>query len=87
MKRKIMLLAVLIMAAGIWTGCSQSEPSFGKSMGRWAGFGLESMIENRAGGLEYIEVTMNNVIGKDTAGVWDRAAKLKHHQLNQRRNC
>ena len=77
MKRKILLLAAMIMAAGIWTGCSQREPSLGKSMGRWTGFGLESMIENRAGGLEYIEVTMNNVIGKDTAGVWDRAAKLK----------
>lgn len=52
-------------------------PQFGKSMGRWTGFGLESMKANKAAGLDYIEVTMNNVIGKDTAGVWDRAAALK----------
>ena len=49
----------------------------GKSMGRWIGFGLESMKENKEDGLDYIEVTMNNVIGKDTAGVRDRAAALK----------
>lgn len=49
----------------------------GKSMGRWTGFGLESMKENKTGGLDYIEVTMNNVIGRDTAGVWGRAAALK----------
>ena len=49
----------------------------GKSMGRWTGFGLESMKANKAAGLDYIEVTMNNVIGKDTAGVWDRAAAIK----------
>lgn len=52
-------------------------PQIGKSMGRWTGFGLESMKANKAAGLDYIEVTMNNVIGKDTAGVWDRAAALK----------
>jgi sugar phosphate isomerase/epimerase/exopolysaccharide biosynthesis protein len=46
-------------------------------MGRWDGFSVESMIQNRAGGLEYIEVTMMNVIGKDTAGVKDRATALK----------
>ena len=65
------------MAAALWTGCSQADNSLGKSMGRWADFGLESMIQNRQGGLEYIEVTMNDVIGKDTAGVMDRAAALK----------
>ena len=52
-------------------------PQIGKSMGRWTGFGLESMKANKEAGLDYIEVTMNNVIGKDTAGVWDRAAALK----------
>ena len=52
-------------------------PQIGKSMGRWTGFGLESMKTNKAAGLDYIEVTMNNVIGKDTAGVWDRATAIK----------
>lgn len=52
-------------------------PQSGKSMGRWTGFGLESMKANKAAGLDYIEVTMNNVIGKDTAGVWDRATAIK----------
>ena len=52
-------------------------PQIGKSMGRWTGFGLESMKANKAAGLDYIEVTMNNVIGKDTAGVWDRATAIK----------
>ena len=52
-------------------------PQIGKSMGRWTGFGLESMKANKEAGLDYIEVTMNNVIGKDTAGVWDRAVAIK----------
>ena len=77
MKRTFLYLAGLVMAAALWTGCSQADNSLGKSMGRWADFGLESMIQNRQGGLEYIEVTMNDVIGKDTAGVRDRAAALK----------
>jgi len=76
-KRIDLIFAGLVMAMALWTGCSQADNSLGKSMGRWADFGLESMIQNRQGGLEYIEVTMNTVIGKDTAGVRDRAAALK----------
>ena len=60
-----------------FVGARAEEPPIGKSIGRWTGFSLESMKENKAGGLDYIEVTMNNVIGKDTAGVRDRAAALK----------
>ena len=77
MKRTLLFLAGLLTAAALWTGCSQADDSLGKSMGRWENFSVSSMIENREGGLEYIEVTMNNVIGKDTAGVRDRAAFLK----------
>ena len=77
MKRTSLFLAGLVTASALWTGCSQADDSLGKSMGRWTDFSLESMIQNRQGGLEYIEVTMNNVIGKDTAGVLDRAAALK----------
>lgn len=53
------------------------DPPIGKSMGRWEGFSTESMKENRTNGLEYIEVTMKDIIGKDTSGVWDRAALVK----------
>lgn len=60
------------MTVGSWAG----EPLTGKSMGRWNDFGLESMKQNHENGLDYIEVTMNNVIGKDTAGVQERAARL-----------
>lgn len=46
-------------------------------MGRWKDFGLESMIANHAAGLDYIEVTMNTLIGKDTSGVKARAEIIK----------
>ena len=48
----------------------------GKSMGHWTGFGLESMKANKAAGLDYIEVTMNDVIGKDPQGAPERAQAL-----------
>ena len=72
---KIFFVFVLLLSSLI--GVRAGEPPVGKSSGRWTGFGLESMKENKAGGLDYIEVTMNNVINKDTSGVWDRAAALK----------
>lgn len=77
MKRTFLFLAGLVTAAALWTGCSQADDSLGKSMGRWNDFSVESMTQSRAGGVEYIEVTMMDVIGKDTAGVMDRAAALK----------
>ena len=77
MKRIILNLAGLAMAACLLAGCAAADMSIGKSMGRWNGFGVESMKQQKAGGLDYIEVTMNNVIGKDTAGVKDRAALIK----------
>ena len=55
---------------------SAQVPPIGKSMGRWTGFSLESMKENKAGGLDYIEVTMNNVINKDPEGAPERARLL-----------
>lgn len=73
MNRIILIIFCLLS----FVGARAEEPPIGKSIGRWTGFGLESMKENKAGGLDYIEVTMNNVIGKDTAGVRDRAAALK----------
>lgn len=73
MKRNLLTLACIVALA---CACS-SEIPIGKSLSRWNGFGVESMIEHHKNGIEYIEVTMKNVIGKDTAGVRERAAHLK----------
>ena len=78
MKKNLIVLTGLLWTLGfLVTGCSQVDNSLGKSLGRWNDFGLESMIINHEAGLDYIEVTMNNVIGKDTAGVRERAELLK----------
>ena len=77
MKRIISLTALLSFVAVLFIGCSQVDNSLGKSIGRWENFGIESMVQSHAAGLDYVEVTMNTVIGKDTAGVRDRAALLK----------
>ena len=77
MKRTILYFASLLTGLIMWTSCCQGDDSLGKSMGRWKGFSVESMTQSRIEGLEYIEVTMMDVIGKDTAGVRDRAALLK----------
>ena len=77
MKRIISLTVLLSFVAVLFIGCVQVDNSLGKSIGRWENFGLESMIKSHADGLDYVEVTMNTVIGKDTAGVRDRAALLK----------
>ena len=77
MKHYVSLSYILIVMAALITGCHPIDNSIGRSMGRWKDFGLESMIQNRQSGVEYIEVTMNDLIGKDTAGVRDRATMLK----------
>lgn len=56
--KKIVLVAALI--ALVCSCQSQQEMAIGKSYGRWTNIGLESMTDNRNGGLEYIEVTINN---------------------------
>ena len=73
MKRLFLILGVFLCVHTVY---AQEIPAIGKSMGRWTGFGLESMKENKAGGLDYIEVTMNNVIGKSAEGVTERANSL-----------
>lgn len=73
MKRFLILIILLLPSIG----AVADNPPVGKSMGRWSGFSLESMKDNKAGGLDYIEVTMNDVVGKDTAGVRERASMLK----------
>ena len=71
--KRFFTLAVLIFSV---IGSQAGEPPMGKSMGHWTGFNLESMKANKAAGLEYIEVTMNDVIGKDLPGAPERAQAL-----------
>ena len=72
MKHFVVSLAFIMCVLGAYA----TEPQIGKSMGRWTGFGLESMKANKAAGLDYIEITMNNVIGKDPQGAPQRAEIL-----------
>lgn len=72
MKHFVVSLAFIMCVLGAYA----TEPQIGKSMGRWTGFGLESMKANKAAGLDYIEITMNNVIGKNPQGAPQRAEIL-----------
>lgn len=72
MNKHILIIVLLLFGFTSQAG----EPPIGKSMGRWTGFSLESMKANKASGLDYIEVTMNNVINKNPEGVEERAAAL-----------
>ena len=77
MKRYITLLIAISFVVLQTVGCAKVDNSFGKSLGRWENFSLESMIQNHNCGLDYIEVTMNTLIGKDSTGVHERAMLLK----------
>lgn len=71
---KRLLIIVLCLCSAV--GARAEVPLLGKSMGRWTGFSLESMKSNKKGGLDYLEVTMNDVINKNPEGVAERAAAL-----------
>lgn len=58
MKKITTILAVVMVIASC--NCSNT-PQIGKSMGRWDSFSKESMVQNHKDGLDWIEVTMNNV--------------------------
>ena len=73
MRRLFLILGVFFCAQAV---NAQDIPPMGKSMGRWTSFSLESMRENKAEGLDFIEVTMNDVIGKNPEGVYERACLL-----------
>lgn len=73
MKNKSIILILTVILAALPAGAQQ----IGKSMGRWKDFGLESMISNHERGLDYIEVTMNNVmLDKDPATAASRAVDI-----------
>ena len=71
---KFLLIILFCLCSAI--GAKAEIPPIGKSLGRWTEFGLESMKSNKDAGLDYIEVTMNNVINKNPEGVAERAAAL-----------
>lgn len=50
------MITSILLCGGI---CSAQQP-IGKSMGRWKEISTASMEQNRKGGLEYIEVTIND---------------------------
>ena len=70
------LLLTLACAVALASGCSTEVP-IGKSLSRWSNFAVESITQERAKGLEFIEVTMDTIIGKDTTGVKERAVAYK----------
>ncbi len=72
MKKTALFLILLVSC--VLSGAQ--KPEIGKSIGRWKGFGLEAMKADKEAGLDYIEVTMNNVINKQPVGVEERAAGL-----------
>lgn len=69
------VLAVAWLALLYWSGATLSAQPVGKSMGRWKGLDAESMKANREGGLEYVEVTINDFWrpAKSHAEIYERA--------------
>lgn len=76
MKTYIRIINLLFLALLCIYGCSDMTTKIGRSISRWDDFGVKSMCENRAKGIEYLEVTMNSQIGKDSAEVYEWAQHL-----------
>ncbi len=55
-----------------------AQPGIGKSMGRWKDFSRESMQANQQGGVEYVEITINDLWrpAKTHAEIYERAEKV-----------
>lgn len=71
--KKVILIGILLFT----TLSLGAQPPIGKSMGRWTNLSRESMIENHRGGLDYIEVTINDFWRKTPNEVRERAASAK----------
>ena len=71
MKKTMILVLSILLCGGI------SAQPIGKSMGRWKDISAASMEENRKGGLEYIEVTINDFWrpSKTHEEIYERAEK------------
>ena len=68
---------IYFLALSLLVSCTSSEHiRVGKSIGRWDGFGVESMKQYNASGVEYLEVTINPLIKHDRSKAYERARKL-----------
>jgi len=72
MKHILIAISLLVSSSLAWA----QTPQIGKSIGRSSYHDVEAMILDKSQGLDYVEVTMNNVIGKDFAGAPERAKQL-----------
>ena len=72
MKYLLIVISLLVSSSVTWS----QPPQIGKSIGRSSYLDIQAMMLDKAQGLEYVEVTMNNVIAKDPEGAPDRAKKL-----------
>ena len=71
---KRILITFLLFLSSILTWAQ--IPQIGKSIGRSSYQNVEAMMLDKSEGLDYVEVTMNNVIAKDLAGAPERARQL-----------
>ena len=72
MKYLLIVISLLVSSSVTWS----QAPQIGKSIGRSPYLDVQAMILDKTQGLEYVEVTMNNVIAKDPEGAPGRAKKL-----------
>ena len=72
MKKFLSVIFFLVSLSVAWA----QVPQIGKSIGRASYADVEAMMLDKVGGLDYVEVTMNNVIDKDLDGAPARAQKL-----------
>ena len=70
---------VAMLALFVWEGADLSAQPVGKSMGRWKDLSAESMKANHEGGLEYIEVTINDFWrpAKSHEEIYERAERAR----------
>lgn len=74
---------IYVLAVSLLISCTSSDHvRVGKSIGRWEGFGVESMKQYKASGVEYLEVTINPLIKQDRTKAYERARKLSEEILD-----
>lgn len=73
MKKIVSITVAAIMLFG--AAKLSAQPAVGKSMGRWKELNVTTMTENNRGGLEYIEVTINDFWrpAKNREEIYERA--------------
>ena len=72
MKRILIACFLFVSSSFAWA----QIPPIGKSISHWTDMSLESMKAYKDAGMDYVEVTMNTVIGNDPEGAPERARQL-----------